>query len=464
MDDENTNIRGEIKNLVEFLDSQKAVPFNSHGALGKTNAAGFKNLDNVVDQVLCNFEVIRHDNASLALDHYVHGGFYDVFKKSRRSLRMRYLGKLHNVTGHTPTTLTDENDNMQAYHGLIDFVFQSLAWWLIHVAEKKSWHDPIIAVLSRWSVKLKLIALDPVRWAEMALVRGEDVMRRISNEQNKDDNITVEFPSNVPQIEREKIHFPEDYDVDYYYYIYKHQFRENLYKIVRRVLNNLTPERSNKRLAAFEVRTLIYRGGLDETLRHLTVQRDGTVETSSDFADLRRSYRALQLLLSNIESIGPIKLEAGPSEIAEIKWHIKQVTNSGSNIGSVTTTQLDDVISALVPLSLSGSSHLVKILDNHLMREDSEDEYPPAKLELAPENWGRIEFSLSTRQSRKNVIWRVGTTMMPSSKSPLITFEEGMRLSLGCELEALTRFAWEQKKTPSLNISVRRIQYRLKSL
>lgn len=425
--DENDNIREEIGRLARFVDTKKAVPFNSYGALGETNDAGFENLFNVVDQILCNFEAIRHDNASLALDHYLDGYFYDVFKYSRRTLRLRYLGKQHSVSGHTPITLTDEKDNMQAYHALIDFIFQSLAWWLVRVAEKKSWRAPIIAVLARWSVKLKLIALDPVRWAEMSLTRGEDVMRRISYEQNKDGNITFAFPSSNPETERKKIYFPEDRDVDYQYYTFKFHFRENLYRIVRSVLTNLKPERSDKRSAAFEVRTLVYRGRLDETLRHLTVQRDGTVGTSSDVADLRRSHRALQLLLLNVHNLGQTKVDPGSLEVAEIKWYIKQVGSSDPIIGSVTTTQLDDVISAMVPLSLTGSSQFVKTLDNPLIRGDFEDEYPPAILELSPEGYRRIEFSLSTRQSRKNIAQRVGTAMMPSSKSPLIAFGEGKK-------------------------------------
>jgi hypothetical protein len=131
--------------------------------------------------------------------------------------------------------------------------------------------------------------------------------------------------------------------------------------------------------------------------------------------------------LSNVQSITKTEVGACSSETATIHWHIKQVKDSDPDIGSVTTAKLDDVVSALVPLSLTGSSHLVKTLDNPLLQGDSEDEDLPVILELSPEDYPRIEFSLSTSRGRNNAPRRVGTKMIPSSKSPLLASEEGKK-------------------------------------
>ena len=368
------------------MQSEKPPLFDSFGALGGTDDAGFYDLYNIIDQIKCNFNIIRHDNAALALDHYVSEFFYHPFQDSRSNLRRRYQEKPRGITGHNPKILSDEKKNAQAYHALIDFIFQSLAWWLIHVAESKSWHAPIIAVLARWSVKLKFIALDPIRWAEQALARGEDVMRKISNDQKDEDRISIEFPTHTLVAEPKNVHFPADQDVDHTYYVWKLHLREGLYNLVSRVLNNLIAETSNnRRSTAFEVRTLIYRGDLDELLRQLTVRRDGTVETSSDLMELRHSYRALQLLLWNTQSIPQTHVEASSSETAKIDWHIKLTKDSDADVGSVTTARLDDVVSVLVPLSLMGGSKAIKSLDNPLLWSDSDYNYFPATLELSAE-------------------------------------------------------------------------------
>ena len=177
------------------------------------------------------------------------------------------------INGHNPKTLSDENKNAQAYNALIDFIFHSLAWWLAYVAESKSWHASIIAVLARWSVKLKLVALDPVRWAEQALLKGEDIMRRIANEQQDGEKIIVKIPSETSQTEPVEENFLDDRDLDYMYYCLKFYFRKGIRGFIDRILSNLIAERSSTSIStAFEVRTLIYKDNLDETLRQLTVQ------------------------------------------------------------------------------------------------------------------------------------------------------------------------------------------------
>jgi hypothetical protein len=62
LDEANQNIRGEIKELVFSVSSEKPPVFNSNKSLGNTNADGFKDLFNVLDQISC-MQIIRHDNS-----------------------------------------------------------------------------------------------------------------------------------------------------------------------------------------------------------------------------------------------------------------------------------------------------------------------------------------------------------------------------------------------------------------
>lgn len=425
VEDQNDNIKQEIKKLAQFMSSKKMPLFNSCGALGETNAAGFEDLINVVDQIRSNLEIVMHDNASLAMDHYVHNLFYKDLKKSRENLRLRYLGMPRGIQGHNPKTLGDENQNLQAYNALIDFTFHSFAWWIAYVAESKSWHAPIIAVLARWSVKLKLIALDPVGWAEQALLKGENIMRRIAHDQKTGNKIVVSIPSEISDKSPQEIDYLDDRDLDYMYYLLNFQFRKSIREFIDRILDNLIAERSSTDTSTpFEVRTLIYKDNFDETLRQLTVQQNGRVETSSDLTDLRRSYRALQLLLSNARSIPQTNVNESFSEIAKIRWH-RSRRCSGPDIGSVSTTRIDDVVSVLVPLSFLGSSHSLRFLDNPLIRDNSDGQFSPAVLDLSSEASPTIKFSLSTRSNRKSSFPRIDSRMIPTSRAPLMLSVEG---------------------------------------
>ena len=428
-EDENNNIREEIRKIVHFVNSNEPPLFDSYGILGATNAAGFEDLYNVVDQISCNLHIIRHDNACLALDHYVDESFFNILRNSRARIRSRYVGKSSKITGHTPKVLKDEISNMKAYHALVDFIFQSLAWWLMHVAKRKSWRAPIIAVLARWSVKLKLIALDPTRWAEMSLIRGEDTMRRIAHDQKTENRTVIKFPPITGHTDLKEFSFPDDRDMDYNYYSWKLHMRENLYNIVRPILRNLLIEKSRSmRSTAFEARTLMYRGVLDNALRYLTVQRDGTIEMSSDHIDLRSSYCALQLLLFNGQRIAQKGVTIATSEAVEFHWYIKLANGLSPKVRTVATERLDDLVSALVPLSLVGSSRLVNLLDNPSFQEYFEDEHPPSMPDpFSLDDCLRVEFSLRSKQGRVTPSRNFAKTMVPASRSPLITFTEGQK-------------------------------------
>jgi hypothetical protein len=430
LDDENNNIREEIKKILEFVNSRKPPLFDSLGALSGVNVAGFDDLFNIIDQIRCNFNIIKHDNACLVLDHYLQESVYDAFIDSRWTLRTRHLKKPSGTTESNPKLLSDENKNKQAYHTLIDFIFQSLAWWLIHVAERKSTHAMVVAILARWSVKLKLISLDPVRWAEHALLRGEDVMRKVSHEQKDEDRMTIRLPANDPEAESKIVNFPNDQDLDHIYYFTNFHIRVALFRLVEKILGNLTTGRLNSVSSAIEVRTLIYSSDLDGLLHQVTVHRNMAVEISSNLTYLRHSYVAFQLLLANTRGIPQTDIGVSSSEIAKIDWHVQMAKSDKPDTGSIKIERLDDVISALVPLGLMGGSKLVTVLDGHANADDFNDDYIPVKLELSLDDSPKIEFSLSTRQNRNDDLRRLRMNMVPTSRSPLITSMEGKQNSV----------------------------------
>ena len=86
--------------------------------------------------------------------------------------------------------------------------------------------------------------------------------------------------------------------------------------------------------------------------------------------------------------------------MAKIHWH-HRLKCSDPDVGSVPTTRLDDLVSVLVPLGFMGSSRLFKYLENPSIRRDSDDEIPPAILELSPEESPTIEFSFEYQAEHK---------------------------------------------------------------
>jgi hypothetical protein len=419
-DEEDSLIGKEIQKFIWFIDQDKPPLFDSYRAFNNTNNDSYKDLYNIVDQIETNLAVIQHDNAGLAFKHYIRYEFNELFQKTRKTLRDRYQQEPKGIVGHKPETLIDEKRNMKAYHALVDYIFHSLAWWLMHVLERESWCEPMIAVLVRWTIKLKLVALEPVYWAKKSLAAGVNIMRKISEKCKDAEKISVDIKTPGKEGEPEKVDTLKNNDLDLYYYVSKTRIRDNLHDIIEVMLNNLKPR--NRRMGdstAFEVNTVLYRNDLYESLRQITIQQGGSVSTSSDTAQLGYSFQALQLLISNVESIPPEDTDSSDAATINWAWDIKRGNDDCLHrLHEKKITRLDDIVSMLVPIGLMANADNVKPLNRAWRWLSTEDEIDPAPLlGLNQTNNPTIKFFLTTRQGKFG--------RGPQTRSPLITSIKG---------------------------------------
>lgn len=319
---------------------------------------------------------------------------------------------------------------MLAYHGLLDYVLHSIAWWVVRVTELSSYAGEYLAVLARWSVKLKVIALDPTRWAEDSLARAEDELRRISNDQSNEDLIKVDFTSGELDCDKKAVVFPIDYDMDFLYYEAKFSLREQMHQLVEKVLSSVGTRYTTDGEGAIEVRTLLRRGGLDDSPRHFTIYGNGEIETSSELADMRRSYPALRRLLALSRKIAMVAKEppSMSTPVTQIQWLCKEPADVDTDEGSVTTARIDHAVTVLVPLAIAGSSTILAAMDRHLQGVEDQDICPPpAALQLSIDQIPRIEVSLTTRKGRTGVSWdaKGEADVLAPSRAPLVATEKG---------------------------------------
>jgi hypothetical protein len=428
LEDENAMIKKEIAKYAEFATSDKPSLFKSNDIFGTANPEGFKDLAKVFDQITTHLQVIKHDNYLLVLEHFHRSDFYRSFKEARDRIRERYLREPHGtirINGREPKRLDDETNNTKVYHALVDFVFKSLAWWLMRLAKSDSWNAHVIAVMARWAVKLKFIALDPVRWVEKALAKGEDVMRQIETEQKYEDVIRVQMPQVNLGEDGVKITFPDNPNLAKPYYESKSHFRDNLLQLVLRVLDSLNTGLLGSNSAALSVRTLIYRGGLNRTLRQLAVYQNSQISTTSDNEEFRYSHAAFQLLVLNSQSI--VNCDPEVPNVANVCWHhiVKGEVSPAYRVkGEKRTDKLDDIISLLVPLSFMENWNMVERLHSALAWTIAHEDLDSQKLDRPREETLELEFSITTPK-KIGLPAKIHPDTIPSSQSPLFTGLEG---------------------------------------
>jgi hypothetical protein len=428
LEDENAMIKKEIAKYAEFASSDKPSLFKSNGIFSAANREGFKDLAKVFDQIRTHLQIIQHDNYLLVLEHLPRYDFYKNFKDSRDFISERYQREPHGtirINGREPIRLDDEANNTKVYHTLVDFVFECLAWWLMHVAKSDSWNAHVIAVMARWAVKLKFIALDPVFWVEKALAKGEEIMQQLETEQKPEDMIVVHMPVVNSKEETKKVIFPDNPNLARPYYESKIYFRDIFLQLVLSVLNSLNIGLLGSNSTALSVRTLIYRGGLDRTLRQLAVHQNSQISTTSDSEEFRYSHTAFQLLALNSQAIMNCDPEA--PNLVNVRWHhiVKGELSPMYLVkGEKRTDRLDDIISLLLPLSFMENWHMVESLHAALAWTIAHEDLDSQKLDRPREETLELEFSITTPK-------KIGLPAMthpdtiPSSQSPLFTGLEG---------------------------------------
>ena len=132
--------------------------------------------------------------------------------------------------------------------------------------------------------------------------------------------------------------------------------------MVRRVLHNLLSKQSRIALAScFEVHSAVYKARPDGMPTTLSSDRLGEVSASADPFVIKSTYTALKLVVENLKTLRERQPHPTPSvsatsrsEKTTISCAWASADASHESFGqSIETDNVDDVVSIIVPLSLS---------------------------------------------------------------------------------------------------------------
>jgi hypothetical protein len=412
-------VRTEIKQLIAVAASNDPFLFNSKGLLSLSDEQGYQDVSNLMDQIRCNFNILRHDNARLCVEHCPEKmeRAIDEFKISRIRLVSRYKQDEDRVQGCIPKLLEPPKRNQELYFALVDYLMGSIARLLVRTASSKYWKDYTLAILAQWTVKLKVVSYDPVRCAATSLSNGEDVIDQVTGSMNNKRLLMLKIKMGPDKEEKEFDTLDTETDIKGQYYDENNLFRLHLYHLLQFASNSMyVGYQSGKKKElgpnCFEACTLVYKTGLDGAPTALSNDRFGDVTASSESTHINCLYGALDLLLHNTEAIkGKIKansliLNATSQNIgATIKWEwFEGGARARKADGHMTLANMDDILSLAIPLGLASTYTAMSLDDTICLAStgtSSEDPImqfePPARGFKAFFNIGSAEFYLRQR-------------------------------------------------------------------
>lgn len=223
-----------------------------------------------------------------------------------------------------PEHIQPEADNTKVYFALVDYVTSTVARVLLRVFSSKSWRNSNLAILGRWSVKLKALIFDPVGYSRQSLADGEGIIEQLNASENRENIRVLKVYTRAKDADiKEDVDFGlhVDWEPAQLYYIFCTSYRSYLHSIVFSTILSL---HSNKSFltepSTFEVCSLVYKTGHSKSLTLLTEDRDGDVCATSDTEYVHYSYAAMKMLMATMEALKIKQLPLNTEEQAVIKW------------------------------------------------------------------------------------------------------------------------------------------------
>lgn len=420
----------EVDRLIEAATTEAPFLFSSENLLSEDEGSySFIDVHNVIDQIICNWEVIKHDNAGLMLRHCPSemDKSHPDFISSRARIKARYMQNADDVEGCQPVTLEPPERNSKLYFALVDYITGNIARMLVREAVSRYWEDTTVSTLAQWSAKLKNLSYDPIHYAELCLSNGEDTMQQVlaSNEFKSAYILKLRIGGDE-NTKKEVDSFGDDFDTKSSYYFQKRTFRFFLGYIFMNAARSLSQAHGTiTRPSCFESCTLVYRTAFDEQPTMLSNDRDGDIAASSDPAIVSFCYAAMGLLLKNVgamsSSTEPVQ---SAKETAIAEWHWSDGNSEKALKNKVLkVTTMDQIISFMVPLGLTTTA-VANVVDDmvHFASVNVEEEDEIALFELPPRKFEAM-FKIATSDFLERQTQQEGNHIdvdtQPVSNSPM---------------------------------------------
>jgi hypothetical protein len=390
----------EVRRLINDTISDQPLLFSSGNILGSTKCEAFQTISDLADQIICSLAIVAHDNSLLLFENCTTAlelaRAANMFKFARQTLRSKFQQN-DKVKPRMPTKIEPEQDNSKLYFALVDYTTSTVARVLLRLASSKFWRNVNIAVLARWSLKLKALSHDPTTYAQQALSNGEAIIEQL----NASDDREIIRKIKLRFVDKDKTNdnsfdVHEDADATQVYFNYGSMVRYSLHTIFKVSILSLYSEPSFvKGPSTFELCSLVYEAGLSRSLTALNADRDGDIFATSQSRNINCTYMILKLLLENIEALKVKRLPSKTQEQTIVKWQWSEGRKQQFPIEkSFGTSNADDIVTILVLLSLSTSYVTEKMLLMITSISVNSEEEDPV-LQFAPKHF-QSKFVVST--------------------------------------------------------------------
>jgi hypothetical protein len=408
-------VKVEVQRIINTITNDGPFLFSSNGVLSSTEKKSFEDVSNVIDQILCNFQIIKHDNARLLLEHCpseMERGIKD-FTRSRAQLYARYMQNQDQVEGYQPKTLQLPENNRLLYFQLVDYILGTMGRLLLRSAKGKFWESHIVSTLAMWATKLKNLSYDPALYASQSLSNGEDIISQTIAGVASKQAFILRIRTNSDGNEHKEFDALEtEFNVKAQYYFEKMSFRYGMEGCLESTaLSLLNSENVSSHASCFQACSLVYRAGLEGQPTLLSSDRDGDVSASSDPTNLNCSYSAMELLLKNVTALVSLQncttqgtdlssREDGPLDTRtslEWEWSDGDPKRHTPN-KTWKTAQMDHVVSLVVCNGLT-TTYIASAIDRliHIASNAAKEEDPIIQFESPPNEFQAL-FKITTAE------------------------------------------------------------------
>lgn len=406
----------EAQRLLSVAETDKPLTLDSGGVLDGQESK-FQKIADVADQVWCNLNVMICDNESLVQELHPELSVESQYGESCRLVEERLSSSMKHKN---PRKL--ENQNTPVYHSFVDHVTGTVARLLIRCVAIESFQTTCLAVLAEMSTKLKVLQIDPVRYAEISLERCESAETRIEGKIHKPSTgpgghryangfrhraqsppggrSWSDFQEHISSLERDRKFKLEDDINQSIYYLDMVMHRAFILEVVKTILLGVIGTKTvSARLArqsvdAFDISSLVYEAGFSSQPTLVCQDRNGEFTASSAPRSLRASFEAFRILLQTTRFLGETQTNqpiSGPSishsRLATIEWRWETLELEGRSTevnlradhdhGRRSIETMDHLVSLIVPLLCTGAtvSSTVAKLTNLIMSMASHEAF-----------------------------------------------------------------------------------------
>jgi hypothetical protein len=344
-----------VDKLIEFSELDEPPVFNSHDCLQGAGRNDFEELSNLADQMLCISGVLTHDNSrhGVTFGSHVANEAWEQLLNSRAILRTRYAKDEKHVEGGQPVTLDDcgqPQRNARALHMLLDYILNVMAWWLVRCADSEYWRTQVLTTLAQWAVKMKIIARDPVQFAESSLSATSGMIEQLKIEADANE-VLIKIGGKKKDVS--SVQTQTDYCN--LYIEEKSWIRNALTEMLGQVLIALVQDdKSTTSVDLFEICTMIFRRDTepDKGGKMWTGLRHGDVGVSSSLDHISFSYSLTKLLNLHIKRLSNADTppQSPVGDYVKLSGHVYEEDYTIRT--DLQVYRMDHVVTLMVPLIL----------------------------------------------------------------------------------------------------------------